>query len=662
VRYFAVLILLLLAANASDLDLVRIDVVDKGDIKSLDRIGVIINQVHPDHIVAEISKDMYETIGDRGFKVDLIQENISEVYRQNSMTKSSRSQYLTYEQYVDSMVTMANNHPNICRLDTLGYSHLNRLLLIMKISDSVNIDEDEPEVHFEGNIHGDEKIGWAMSLWMVRYLLENYPTDTLVQRLVDTREIWIAPLVNPDGFAAGSRYNGRGVDVNRNWGWMWGDEYSCGSDFMSENESRRFVEHFWRHSFVTYVSYHAGTLFISEPWSYTASLQPPEQNLIRHLSIGYAVPTSYPYGQGSIGMYPINGCTKDYGYGYGGEISWSIEVCDFKTPSPDSIDTIWQRERVAMLWLIHKAGQGIHGFVYDSLSVDSTKLRALIFVGPSNWHSYAKSANGDFHRFYLPGTYSVTVLSPGYTPKTVSNVVVPSGAPDSSVSIEVGLVPDPELPIYATDLIGSRYVSTYSNLTYPTRALGPHDNQSFQLDASKWIVLGFDVPIRDYPGNDIMVYRSTGSGTATVKVSNDWFGSWQILGTANAAVTQFDLGTTTLDSARYVRIEASSQFMLDAVEALQAPTGIASGEYLPRTVNPEFEVAPTVLRKGDMLHFSNSFTVPVEVRLFNLLGQEVRREVIRPGQTGVSALNLPAGVYFFFAPGAASAQRIILID
>jgi len=662
VKYIAGLILFFCLASASDLDLVKIDAVNRTDIKALDRNGVIINQVHPDHIVAEISKDMYQMVRSRGFNIEVIQENITEIYRQNSMMKSSRSQYLTYQTYVDSMITMATNYPAICHLDTLGYSHQNRLLLIMKISDNVETDEIEPEVHFEANIHGDEKIGWAVSFWMIRYLLENYPTDTLVQRLVDTREIWIAPLVNPDGFANNSRYNGRSVDLNRNWGWMWGNEYSCGTDFMSENEARRFVEHFWRHSFVTYVSFHAGTLYISEPWSYTTYTQPPEQNLLHHLSQGYAYFTGYPYGQGSIGMYEINGCTKDYDYGCGGEMGWSIEVCYYKTPSPDSIDPIFDRDRPAMLRLMHRAGQGIHGYVYDSLSIEPTKLRSLIYVNPAHWPSYSRSANGDFHRFYLPGTYSVTALSPGYEPKTIDSVVVPSNTPDSSVYIEFGLIPNPELPIYATGVIGTRYVSTYSNQTYPVQAIGPHDGQAFQVDATKWIVLGFDYPIHDYPGNDLMVYRSSGSGSATVRVSNDWFGSWQTLGTANDTVTEFDISSTSLDSARYVRIEASSTFMLDAVEALQVPTGVTKGDDITVAQRTLFEITPTVLRKGDLLQVNNARQTPVQVRLFNLLGQALREDVVEPGVTQWSLAGLPAGIYFLVGPEIHSARRIVLVD
>ena len=648
---------------AGDLDLVRIDVADKDEIVQLDLMGVVINQVHPDHVIAEIEVHMYPLLATRGFNVKSIQKNITDVYRQNSMIKSSRGQYLTYAQYVDSMIALAVNHPDICHLDTLGYSHLNRLLLAMKVSDSVHVDEDEPALHFEGNIHGDEKISWAVNFCMLSYLVENYPTDTLVQRLVDTREIWIAPLVNPDGYVASSRYNSRGVDLNRNWGWMWGNAYACGNDFFSENESWKFVEHFWRHPFTSYASYHSGTMYLSEPWSYTSYLQPPEQSLIRHLSIGYNYFTGYPYGQGSIGMYPINGCSKDYNHGCGGEISWSIEVCDIKTPHPDSIDVIFARDRPAMMYLMDKAGQGIHGIVTDSLQGDpGPPLRALIYVAPHNYPSYSCGVLGDFHRFYLPGTYDVTVMSPGYEPKTIPGVVVPSGTPDSSVFLDVRLVPNQNLPIYATEVFGTRYVSMSSNLTYPVWALGPHDNQAYQLDATKWIVLRFFHLIHDVPGNDIFVYRSAGSGAATVKVSNDWRGSWQTLGTANNAISEFDISITGLESARYVRLEASSQFMLDAVEAPQVTPGIAKNQNLRDRKSVAFTVSPTVLRRENLLNICNPSAHAIEIRFFNLLGQEVDKYSIEPGQGGVMLSDLPAGVYFLRASDGEITRRIVLID
>ncbi len=662
-KFVLVLALLLSVVAAGDLDLVRIDVSNKAEVKQLDRMGVIINQVSSDHVVAEIEENMYLSLSVRGFKVRLLQKNISEVYRQNSMMKTSRGQYLTYTQYVDSMIALATDHPDICHLDTLGYSHQNRLLLAMKISDNADTDEDEPPLHFEGNIHGDEKIGWAVNFCMLSYLVENYSTDTLVQRLVDTREIWIAPLVNPDGYVASERYNANNVDLNRNWGLMWGDEYACGTDFFSENESWKFVEHFWRYPFVSYASYHAGTMYLSEPWSYTTYLAPPEQNLIRHWSIGYNSFTGYPYGQGSMGMYPINGASKDFTYGCGGEISWSIEVCDIKTPHPDSIDVVFARDRPAMMQLMHRAGQGIHGVVTDSVMGNpGPPIRALIYVSPANYPSYSSGALGDFHRFYLPGTYDVTVMAPRYEPKTITGVVVPSNTQDSSVFLDIRLVPNLDLPVYATEVMGTRYVSTSSNITYPAWALGPHDDQSFRVDASKWIVLHFSYPIYDGQGNDLFVYRSSGSGTATVKVSNDWRGSWQTVGTANSAVSGFDISSTGLESASYVRIEAASQFMLDAVEAPQPGTGIAENERRADLGEMSFSVSPTLLKRGGRLVLNNPNPQTIEVKFFNLIGQEVDKRTIKPGDNEVVVSNLPAGIYFLRATGYSAVRGIVLID
>ena len=644
--------------TSEQLDLVRIDAAGSEQIKELDRIGVVVNQVHPDHIIAEIEPHMYDQVYIKGFKIKVLEKNISDVYLRNSMKTpldNLQSQYLTYEQIRDSLIAIASNYPGICHLETLGVSHQNRLLLIMKISDNAGTDEIEPALHFEGNIHGNEKIAWAVNFNMISYLVDNYSTDTLVQRLINEREIWIAPLVNPDGYVNNSRYNGRGVDLNRNWGWMWGNEYSCGNDFMSENEARRFMEHFWRHPFVSYASYHSGTIYISEPWSYTSYMAPPEQNLIRHLSIGYASFTSYPYGQGSIGMYPINGATKDYDYGSGGEIGWSIEVCYTKTPPPESIDVIFERDKPAMLLLMHKAGQGIHGQITDSITGEP--LRAMIYVNSANWQSYSCPINGDFHRFYLPGTYDVTITAPGYESRTINNVVVPVGG-DSSVYLDIELAKDPGLPVYATRVIGTRYVTTSSNLTYPVRALGAHDGQAYQVDGSKWIVLAFDFPIRNGAGNDVSVYRSSGSGSATVMISNDWSGSWQTLGTANSSLTEFDIASVGMDSAQYVRILGQSQFMLDAVEAVQINPGI--DEYT-KDMRFSLTIKPTILRTKTQLVITNPNISPVDFHIYNCLGQRVKDMTARPGTSHRSLGDLATGIYFIKSIVPVYPNRFVIV-
>jgi protein MpaA len=80
-----------------------------------------------------------------------------------------------------------------------------------------------------GCIHGDEPAGIAVA----RRLLHVRPPRGVA--------LWIVPVLNPDGLAAATRQNGRGVDLNRNFPWRWRDlegTFDSGARPLSEPESR----------------------------------------------------------------------------------------------------------------------------------------------------------------------------------------------------------------------------------------------------------------------------------------------------------------------------------------------------------------------------------------------------------------------------------------
>jgi murein peptide amidase A len=87
-----------------------------------------------------------------------------------------------------------------------------------------------------GCIHGDENAGIA-----VADRLRSIPIPPGL-------DLWVIPSANPDGVARGTRTNGRGVDLNRNFGWRWrpigrrGDPQYSGTGPLSEPETRVLVQ------------------------------------------------------------------------------------------------------------------------------------------------------------------------------------------------------------------------------------------------------------------------------------------------------------------------------------------------------------------------------------------------------------------------------------
>jgi murein peptide amidase A len=80
-----------------------------------------------------------------------------------------------------------------------------------------------------GTVHGDEPAGVRVARRLIAA-----PSQRRVA-------LWVVPTLNPDGLAAGTRGNARGVDLNRNFPFAWrpldGLEYS-GAGPLSEPESR----------------------------------------------------------------------------------------------------------------------------------------------------------------------------------------------------------------------------------------------------------------------------------------------------------------------------------------------------------------------------------------------------------------------------------------
>jgi len=155
------------------------------------------------------------------------------------MKYGSMGGFYTFQEIVADLDSMNLLYPDlVAEKSIIGYGWENHPVYMVKISDNVNVNEDEPEVFIDALHHAREPGGYTATLYAMWYLLENYGIDPEVTYLVDNREMYFVPVANPDGllynqqtnpYGGGNwrknrRNNGSsyGVDLNRNYTYQWG--------------------------------------------------------------------------------------------------------------------------------------------------------------------------------------------------------------------------------------------------------------------------------------------------------------------------------------------------------------------------------------------------------------------------------------------------------
>lgn len=238
--------------------------------------------------------------------------------------------------------TMYMLYPNIITPKfSVGNSIENRPIYAVKISDNPTINESEPQVHINALIHAREPQGMMTVMYYMYYLLENYGTDPEVTYLVNNREIYFIPCINPDGYEynrqtnpggggmwrKNRRNNGGsyGVDLNRNFGYMWGydnvgssgtpsSETYRGTAPFSEPETQAIRDFMNTKTFKTTLNYHTYGNYLLYPWGYI-NTPTPDNSIFDEFSTDMVVSNGYENGQPPQILYTVNGSTDDWMYG-----------------------------------------------------------------------------------------------------------------------------------------------------------------------------------------------------------------------------------------------------------------------------------------------------------------------------------------------------------
>jgi hypothetical protein len=110
------------------------------------------------------------------------------------------NRYYDWQEMEKAMRKLEKAFPRFLKLRSIGKTYQGRDIWYMTINNpDTGKEMDKCAMYMDANIHGNEVQGGETGLYTIWYLMENYPYNDYVRKLVDERVFYIFPSVNPDG-------------------------------------------------------------------------------------------------------------------------------------------------------------------------------------------------------------------------------------------------------------------------------------------------------------------------------------------------------------------------------------------------------------------------------------------------------------------------------
>ena len=548
---FSLLLLLPFLSSAQNAIYSRVKIhLGPGELSRLQSTGIDINQVNPKEkwVISEISNRDLDKVKKAGFDYEILIEDVQRFYLErntlpeNQVAPGSKQSAMSEDwpvpvnfslgtcggfHTVDAMLEQLDQmralFPNLITVKQLVNDTLTtvegRPVYYVKISDNPDIAESEPQVLYTGMHHAREPIGMQHLLYYMWYLLENYSTDSDIKDVVDNTEMYFIPIINVDGYqynidtypAGGGmwRKNRRnsgggnfGIDLNRNYGYMWGyDDEGSSPDPSAENyrgpspfsePETRILKYFCEtHNFRITLNYHSYSNLLLYVWGWTPDPSPDELLQNTYASIMTAE-NNYIYGPGSTTIYPTNGGSDDWMYG---EQTTKPKIFSYTPEVGNSGDGFWPvQSRIIPLCKenMHASFMaarlvGKYGKIYDA---------SPLFIWQDNGY-----IRFDVKRLGLQdGDFTASVLPLGDGFASVGSPVILSGM---------------QLLEKRTDSIAYQ-LAPLNHVGDTLRYLLVLDNGNYSISDTVMRIYGYPYPVF----------------TDNLNNKNNWTGTWNLTGTS----------------------------------------------------------------------------------------------------------------------------------
>jgi hypothetical protein len=380
-------------------------------------------------------------------------------------------EYHTHAEMLAELRALQADYPRICKLYDIGnaqsktyrwqnYTHRYDIWAL-RISDNPAVDEPEPCVVYDGRHHAREPVSTELLLAVAQYFCQNYGHEASVTETVDRTEIWIVPMVNPDGhqwvednypwwrknlFDCNGNHqvnDNEGIDPNRNYDWHWASgnwqsQTYGGPIPWSAPEARAMRDLHQTHRTCLNATVHSFGEVIFYPFGYGINAEPALIEVANELGtrLGYdVVRSTSPYGT-----------SKDWVYGSMGACSFTVETAREFIPSGPEMVEIVEELLPYFAWLATRAhGPSIQGTVRDALT--GRPLLATIRIPEIQdaygdgelWDMQTEKATGYFCRLrpQAPETITLEVSAPGHLPAIIE---VTTGGRSEATVVDVRLL------------------------------------------------------------------------------------------------------------------------------------------------------------------------------------------------------------------------------
>src|SRR5918994_3106961 len=251
-------------------------------------LGLDIWQVQADQVVLSAAEEQAARLRQIGYMTEEVVA--TETHVATFATAEAIAAYHSAETLEGDLRQLGESQTEIAELREIGRSLENRPIWALRIGERR---ATEHKLLFMGCHHAREWVSVEVPYLLAEHLVKN-ASQTPVGDWLQRGEIWVAPMVNPDGHEYSRtqdrlwRKNRRqnpdgsiGVDPNRNYGYMWGtldvntsshvprDETYVGPRAFSEPETQAVRNVVARELFRGVITYHSFSQLILYPWGYT---------------------------------------------------------------------------------------------------------------------------------------------------------------------------------------------------------------------------------------------------------------------------------------------------------------------------------------------------------------------------------------------------------